>query len=750
MQRDGAQFFNGLGQARPLVIGQLAGAQMPLVDAANRTHHAHRQLRRPHFHRENGHRQALIERHMLGNVHREGGVVRHHIVVGDVQALRVADGNALAGRLAHRLNGADGQAPLARPLLGRARLLVGQQKQRLRLWVGNVANIGRQARHPLPGHVGVVRLLLRDGAPRPQRARQRGHTLRQLGAGGAKAHAAPALHPAIGIEQPAQQVQARCAVGLQVQRWDELLVAGQARQAQALQRHAQRVGLHAHPTFHTRAVAAHHAVVVGLVMYHLQIVIQTLLQALQHFGRGSGKLHRASAAQAAIAQQTAQHPGVDGQGVMVAKIARSRLYPEAVLVALALQQRHQLRSAEHARLRPVAAQHTPQMLGATFSGSAIRKPHPKHLPYPLRKDASDDGRASVHRGQGIAHLQIAHALPATPGAYLRIQRLRLAHGRARRQHHHIARLQARGHAIEVDETGGHAGDVVGVVGHLLHAVQQIDHQGVHGLKALLHARAFFTDVEDFLLGLVQYLVHWPPLRVEGVGGDLVAGRHQFAQDGALAHDFGIAADVAGAGHVLRQRVQVGQATYFLGLAQALQLLVHGDHVGGLAGVDQLGNGRKNQLVLVAVKVVLDQQIAYAVPGVVVQQQATEHARLGLDGMRRHAQLRDFAVIGRGKVALGGHESIRHGVPWGWPGMLVLRRPPVIGQPCGQAVEMQWQKQKTARRRLLDGAGRDQAVSPYTETVNSTTTSVCNATLTVLSPMVLMWPLGRRICDLATL
>jgi hypothetical protein len=49
-----------------------------------------------------------------------------------------------------------------------------------------------------------------------------------------------------------------------------------------------------------------------------------------------------------------------------------------------------------------------------------------------------------------------------------------------------------------------------------------------------------------------------PLRVEGVGRDLVAGADQLAQDRALAHDLGITADVAGAGHVLRQRIQVGQ------------------------------------------------------------------------------------------------------------------------------------------------------------------------------------------------
>ena len=149
---------------------------------------------------------------------------------------------------------------------------------------------------------------------------------------------------------------------------------------------------------------------------------------------------------------------------------------------------------------------------------------------------------------------------------------RLAHGGARRQHHHVAGLQARCHAVKIDETRRHAGDVVGVVRHLLHAVEQVDHQGVHALEALLHARAFFTDVEDFLFGFVKDLVYRPALGVEGGRGDLVAGGDEFAQDGALAHDLGVAADVAGAGHVLRQVVQISQPPNFLG-CPAPELLI---------------------------------------------------------------------------------------------------------------------------------------------------------------------------------
>lgn len=45
---------------------------------------------------------------------------------------------------------------------------------------------------------------------------------------------------------------------------------------------------------------------------------------------------------------------------------------------------------------------------------------------------------------------------------------------------------------------------------------------------------------------------------------------------------------------------------------------------------------------------------------------------------------------------------------------------------------------------------DQVDSPYTVTVISTNTSVCNETPTLVSPTTLIGPLGRRTWDLATL
>jgi len=173
--------------------------------------------------------------------------------------------------------------------------------------------------------------------------------------------------------------------------------------------------------------------------------------------------------------------------------------------------------------------------------------------------------------------------------------------------------------------------------------EQLDHERVHALEALLHARAFFADLEDLLLGFIQDLGDLPALRIERGGGDFVARGHQFAQDGAFANDLGVAPDVGRAGHVLRQRVQVGQTTGLIGLAQVLQVFKHRDHVGRLAGVDQRGDGGIGQTVFVAVKVGIVDQVGHAVPGMVVKQQATQHTGFGLDGMRGNTQLGNLPV-----------------------------------------------------------------------------------------------------------
>ena len=55
----------------PILIGQLTRAQMILIDPADRTQYAQTQLLRTHFHRKYRDRQALLNRNVLGNIHRK-------------------------------------------------------------------------------------------------------------------------------------------------------------------------------------------------------------------------------------------------------------------------------------------------------------------------------------------------------------------------------------------------------------------------------------------------------------------------------------------------------------------------------------------------------------------------------------------------------------------------------------------------------------------------------------------------------
>jgi hypothetical protein len=73
-----------VGEVRPLLVVQAPGAQLVLVDLGDRGKHAHRELARAHLHAEDGHRQAhaRVQRHVLGDVEREGGLA-HRGAPGD-------------------------------------------------------------------------------------------------------------------------------------------------------------------------------------------------------------------------------------------------------------------------------------------------------------------------------------------------------------------------------------------------------------------------------------------------------------------------------------------------------------------------------------------------------------------------------------------------------------------------------------------------------------------------------------------
>ena len=162
-------------------------------------------------------------------------------------------------------------------------------------------------------------------------------------------------------------------------------------------------------------------------------------------------------------------------------------------------------------------------------------------------------------------------------------------------------------------------------------------------KRLARPRALLADAEDLAFGVVEDLRDRPALRVERAGRDLVAGGDELAKHRALANDLGVAADVGRARHALRERVEVDQAAAVVGLAEPLQLLEDGDDVGRLGRVDERGDRAVDQAVLVAIEVVVAEQVADPVPRAVVEQQPAEDALLGLGRVRRNAQASDVVV-----------------------------------------------------------------------------------------------------------
>jgi len=208
------------------------------------------------------------------------------------------------------------------------------------------------------------------------------------------------------------------------------------------------------------------------------------------------------------------------------------------------------------------------------------------------------------------------------------------------------------------KTGGHTRHVIRVVGHLLNPVKQVHHQRVHGLETLPGACPLFPNVEDFLLSLIQNGGHRPALGIEGIGGNLITGTHQLAQNRAFTNNFGITPDIARAGHILGQRVEICQPADFLGLALILQLLKYRDHVSWFGGIDQGSNGAKYHAMLIPVKITLRQQVIHTIPRAIVQQQTAQYAGLGLNGVWWYAQLRDLPVLT--VVITHGRKYSRHG------------------------------------------------------------------------------------------
>src|SRR4029077_15360268 len=77
--------------------------------------------------------------------------------------------------------------------------------------------------------------------------------------------------------------------------------------------------------------------------------------------------------------------------------------------------------------------------------------------------------------------------------------------------------------------------------------------------------------------------------IQSTVGDLGGNLDEFPQDRALADDLGVAPHVVRRGRVAGKSREIGNAAGFVLVLAYLDRLVHRDHIGGLAALDQSGN-----------------------------------------------------------------------------------------------------------------------------------------------------------------
>ena len=234
----------------------------------------------------------------------------------------------------------------------------------------------------------------------------------------------------------------------------------------------------------------------------------------------------------------------------------------------------------------------------------------------------------------------------------------LAHGRTSGHDHQIAFLQSGGTRIEIAVTGGNTGDVGGILAmvELLDPLHDLGHHIIDGLKTNPAACADLRDLHHLRLRLIQQLLVFLATGIEGRIGNRRSDIHQPAHDRALAHDLGIALDVVGRGHALRQRGQIGQAAGAITILATFDRLIHRHHIGRTALLQQTQDVAPDAAMVITIEIGLDQHVADLVDGTVVDHQSAQHRLLGLDGMRRHLQLQQLG-IDIGRLWHGGHGQL---------------------------------------------------------------------------------------------
>src|SRR5262249_9979342 len=117
----------------------------------------------------------------------------------------------------------------------------------------------------------------------------------------------------------------------------------------------------------------------------------------------------------------------------------------------------------------------------------------------------------------------------------------LPHRRAGRADDQVARLKARGQAVELAEAAGDAGDIGARLVQRRDSLEAVLEQ-ILDVRELARG-ALLRKVEDDLLGAVDELLGGEPLPLEPEARDLLPGAHEAAERGHLPDDLRVVAGI---------------------------------------------------------------------------------------------------------------------------------------------------------------------------------------------------------------
>ena len=235
------------------------------------------------------------------------------------------------------------------------------------------------------------------------------------------------------------------------------------------------------------------------------------------------------------------------------------------------------------------------------------------------------------------HAEHEHGQPGPDGSlFHEVHRERgLAHRGTPRDDDQVAMLQARGYAIQVAESGRHAGYRSVEPGQIVDALHDIAEHILDRDRVPASCAVPVRDLEDPALRFIDEVGRPSSLRTKCGLGDFGAGSNQIPQYGAIANNLRVRDDVGGAGRVLGEFREVGKASRRLELAVPIEALGHRHGVARPTLVAQRSDGIEHCAMVAPVETRAREQVGDPVPRAVVEQHAAEHSLLGLHRVRRN-------------------------------------------------------------------------------------------------------------------